>query len=288
MAFGEGRGASRGTLVGMVSILLWSGLALLTVRARGIPSFELMALSFTVACLAGLGVLRLRGPAALRELRQPMAPWLTAFLGLFVYHALYFYAVATVPAVQASLISYLWPLLIVLFAALYAGQRLRMRHVLGALLGLGGTALVVLGGGAGGVGAPIGYAAALGSAVVWAGYSVLNRRYSATPSGVIVGVCGAVALAGALCHAMFEPTVIPQPEQWAAIAALGLGPVGLAFMAWDHATKHGNLPLLGAISYLAPLFSTLLLVLAGDAAGSWRVVLAAVLVIGGAVIAARR
>lgn len=276
------------TLVGVGAILLWAALALFTVAARGLPPFELLALTFGTACLAGLGVLAARGHGALAELRQPSAPWCLAFAGLFLYHALYFYALAAAPPARASLVAYLWPLLIVLFSAALPGERLRLRHLAGAALGLGGTALIVLGRGDGtaaGGAAALGYAAALGCALVWSGYSVLNRRFAAVPSAMLVGVCGAVALAGALCHALVEDDVAPGAGQWIAVVLLGLGPTGLAFLAWDHATKHGNLPVLGALSYLAPLISTMLLVLTGEAEGGAALAAAAALIVGGAVLA---
>jgi drug/metabolite transporter (DMT)-like permease len=67
---------------------------------------------------------------------------------------------------------------------------------------------------------------------------------------------------------------------------MGVGPTGLAFFFWDHATKHGNVPLLGSLSYLAPLLSTVLLIAAGLAPGSPRLLAATVLIIGGAALAA--
>jgi drug/metabolite transporter (DMT)-like permease len=277
------------TLAGVAAILLWAGLALLTVRARGIPSFELLALTFAVAFLAGLAMLALRGRAALRQMVQPAAPWLTAFCGIFLFHALYFHALSAAPPAQASLIAYLWPLLVVLLSAVGGGVILRPAHVVGALLGLAGTAIILLGGGADAAFAPgavFGYLAAFSCAFVWAAYSVRNRRFAETPSGMIVGVCGAVALAGGLVHAVVETTIRPDATQWAAIVALGIGPTGLAFLAWDHATKHGRLPLLGALSYLAPLVSTLLLVVTGAAAATGQLMIAALLILGGALLAA--
>ncbi len=282
------QGSVRATLVGVGAILLWAALALFTVAAQGLPPFELLALSFGVACLGGLAVLALRGRAALAELRQPAAPWLVAFGGLFLYHALYFYALSAAPPAQASLVAYLWPLMIVLLSATLPGERLRARHVAGAALGLGGTALIVLGrdGGTATSDAAIpGFAAAFGCALVWSGYSVVNRRFAAVPSAMLVGVCGAVAAAGALCHLMVETGVAPSRGQWLAVLLLGLGPTGLAFLAWDHATKHGRLPVLGALSYLAPLASTLLLILAGRATGGAALFAAAALIVGGAVLA---
>ncbi len=280
-------GRSRATLIGIVAILLWAALALLTATAGALPPFELMALTFALAFVSGFALLSLRGRAALAEMRQPLAPWLTAFIGIFGYHALYFYALQTAPVAEASLVAYLWPLFIVLFSALLPGEGLRARHVIGAVLGFAGTVLIITGrdGGAGGTGAITGYLAAFACALTWSGYSVLNRRFEGTPSGMIVGICGAVALAGGVCHLLFEATVAPDAKQWLAIVALGLGPVGLAFLAWDHATKHGHLPLLGALSYLAPLISTALLVATGAAPATITLGLAALLVIGGSLLA---
>jgi len=277
----------RATGVGLASILLWAALAVLTVLARGLPPFELLTLAFLVAALAGGALLAVRGRVALAHLSQPWAAWLTAFGGIFFYHALYFIALTSAPAAQANLINYLWPLLIVLLAAA-TGSGLQARHVIGALFGLAGTALILLG--------PSqatpdrshlsGYCAALGCAVVWASYSVFNRRFRQVPSAMLVGVCAAVALAGGLCHLALESTVWPGPGQALAILMIGLGPTGLAFLAWDHATKHGNLPLLGTLSYLTPLASTLLLIAAGEAAAPGRLMISALLVISGAVLAA--
>jgi drug/metabolite transporter (DMT)-like permease len=74
---------------------------------------------------------------------------------------------------------------------------------------------------------------------------------------------------------------------WAAIVALGLGPVGLAFFVWDYGVKRGDIKALAAFSYASPLISTLLLVAFGRAEASWAIAAACVLVVGGALIAAR-
>ena len=73
---------------------------------------------------------------------------------------------------------------------------------------------------------------------------------------------------------------------WLAVAALGLGPVGAAFFAWDLGMKRGDIQFLGTASHAAPLLSTLALVLAGIAAPAPQLALAALLVAGGAALAA--
>ena len=79
------------------------------------------------------------------------------------------------------------------------------------------------------------------------------------------------------------------PERLAAPGhelGLGLGPVGLAFYVWDIGVKHGDIQVLGAASYSAPLLSTAILVLAGYATYSNTLLIACLLITAGAVLAA--
>ena len=76
--------------------------------------------------------------------------------------------------------------------------------------------------------------------------------------------------------------------QWTAVVGLGLFPVGAAFYAWDYGVKNGDIQILGAASYAAPLLSTLILTLFGFAAPSWGIAGACLLVTGGAVLAAHK
>ncbi|HWU71114.1 MAG TPA: DMT family transporter, partial [Pseudoxanthomonas sp.] len=110
-----------------------------------------------------------------------------------------------------------------------------------------------------------GYLAALSAAMVWAAYSVLNRRHAQVPSAAIAVACALVSLFGGIAHHLFETHVQPDATQWLALVGMGIGPVGAAFLLWDHGTKRGDIALLGSLSYLAPLLSTLLLVVAGKA-----------------------
>ena len=277
----------RATAVGVFAIVLWATMAPLTALTRGIPPFETLAVTFATAFVGSTAVLALRGRRTLARLRQPARVWLLGFFGIFGYHALYFFALKAAPIAEASLVNNLWPLLIVLFSAPVTGDPLRRRHLAGALLGLAGTAVIVLQRADTGGTAPLaGYTAALGCAFVWSGYSVLNRRIAEVPSDVIGVVCGMAALAGLGVHLVAERWSAPTASQWTALAAMGAGPAGLAFFAWDHGTKRGILPLLGALAYVSPLLSTLALVLMGRAAASLSLAAAAALVVGGAAVAA--
>lgn len=279
----------RATLFGGVAVLLWALLALFTTGTEGIPPFELLALSFTVAFVLSIAVLVVRGKESLARLKQRPAAWAFSTAGLFGYHFFYFVALKNAPPVDAGLIAYLWPLLIVLLSALLPGERLRWFHVCGGLMGLLGAALLVTGGGAVSFRAEFtkGYMAAFACAFIWSGYSVTNRRFGDVPTEMIGGVCGLVAALGVVCHLALEHSVVPAGMQWFAILGLGIGPVGAAFFFWDHATKHGHLQALGGFAYTAPLLSTLFLIAFGQGEWSWFVAAACLLIVFGAVLASR-
>ncbi|KNY14591.1 membrane protein [Shinella sp. SUS2] len=279
---------TRATLIGFSAILMWSLLALFTAASGKMPPFQLSAVCFLIGSLPGMLVLIAR-PERARLLRQPAKVWITGILGLFGYHFLYFTALRNAPAVEAGLIAYLWPLLIVVGSALLPGEKLKWNHVVGAFLGLGGTVLIV---GRNGFAFDeaylIGYGAAFLCAFTWSGYSLLTRRFEAVSTDVVTGFCLATALLSLACHLMLETTVWPQTGfEWLAIAGLGLLPVGAAFYAWDFGVKNGDIQILGAASYAAPLLSTLVLILSGFAEPSWRIGLACLLVTGGAILAAK-
>lgn len=280
---------SQATAIGFIAVLLWALLALLTVGSAPTPPLLLNAICFTIG--GTLGLIWTAASGGLGQLRDiPAKVYVFGTIGLFGYHALYFSALRLAPAAEAGLIAYLWPLLIVLFSGLLPGEHLKLGHLIGACFGFSGAALIILGGGSGGFQAEYlpGYLLALLCALTWSGYSVLSRRMGEVPTSSVAVFCVATAIASWGLHFAVEETVWPQGTWgWASTLGLGLGPVGLAFYVWDIGVKRGDIQMLGTSSYAAPLLSTLVLVLAGIAAPSWSLAIAALLITGGAVIAAR-
>ena len=277
------------TLIGLTAILMWSLLSVMTVATGAVPPFQLMAMTFAVGAAASVAI----SPGARRAMMQsrPHWPaWLVGVGGLFGYHALYFLALRLAPPAEAGLLNYLWPLLIVLFSSLLPGERLKRHHVIGAMLGLIGTILLL----AGNIDLMAtrtqlaGFATALAAAFVWAGYSVLSRRFSDVPSGMVAVYCAETAGLAYVMHILFETTVWPSGlGAWIAIVALGIGPVGAAFYAWDIGMKRGDIRVLGAASYATPLLSTGFLIAAGYAQPSATIAVAALLIAAGGLIAAK-
>lgn len=279
---------ARATAIGFSAVLMWALLALLTVASGAVPPFQLAALCFLVGGLVGLADMARRRAPLHRAFGQPAAVWMLGVGGIFGFHFFYFTALRSAPPAQASLIAYLWPLLIVLFSGLLPGERLRPAHLMGAAAAFGGVALL-LGPEAAALSEAhlAGYAAAGACALVWSSYSVLSRRVAQAPTDSVAGFCLVSAVLAALCHLVWEPTVWPRDAvEWLAVLALGVGPVGGAFYLWDVGMKRGDLQLLGTSAYAAPLISTGLLVATGAAAPTLTLLFATLLITGGAALAA--
>ncbi|CUH76015.1 Aromatic amino acid exporter YddG [Tritonibacter multivorans] len=279
---------TRATAIGFIAVLLWALLALLTVGTAPTPPLLLNTICFAIG-----GAIGLIWVAATKSWAELVAvPWRVytfGTLGIFGYHALYFSALRAAPAAEAGLIAYLWPLLIVLFSGLLPGEQLRRGHLIGAVLAFAGAGLLVAGGAQGlRMEYALGYGLALLCALTWSGYSVGSRLIGDAPTSSVAVFCLASALGSGVLHLALEDTIWPQGTLgWASAIGLGLGPVGLAFYVWDIGVKKGDIQMLGTSSYAAPLLSTVILVAAGVAAPTWSLGLAALLITGGAALAAR-
>lgn len=291
VSHGTRRSARVATLLGLGAVALWAVLAALTTLAGAIPPFQLAAITFAIGTLVGL-IWALATRQSLSTLRSvPIGQWALGVYGLLAFHVCYFLALQKAPALEASLVIYLWPLLIVLFSGLLpkalGGRGLAWWHIGGAVLGFAGSALILIEAGTAGSasGSLLGYALALAAAFIWSSYSVASRLFAAVPSVAVIGSCGATAIGAAALHALTEAWVWPAgPTAWLAILGLGLGPVGLAFYLWDEGMKHGEMRLLGVASYATPLISTFVLAGFGLGTATPRLWLAALLITGGALL----
>lgn len=277
---------NKATVIGASAILMWSLLALFTIGSAPVPPFQLNILTFGLGGVLGLAWTLRNGLARLKGISWRVYAF--GILGLFGYHALYFTAFRVAPSAETGLLAYLWPLFIVLLSGLLPGERLKAAHVLGAVIAFAGAALIVLNRDAAGSANLTGLGLGFLCALTWAGYSVLSRRLGDVPTESVTIYCLGTALLSLPAHLALEQTVWPQDGLgWACILALGIGPVGAAFFTWDIGMKKGDIQMLGVASYAAPLLSTCALILGGITAPGWTILLAALLITGGALLAAR-
>ncbi len=267
-------------LLALGAIALWATLASLGLALAHVPPF----------LLTGLGLVIGSVPAWPRasQWRVPVPTLLLGVYGLFGFHFLLFIALRHAPPVEANLVNYLWPLFIVVLAPLFLrGMRLSAVHVAAALVGFVGAALAIVGGRELSGGLAWGYVPALGSAFIWASYSLLTKRVAYFPTAAI-GLFGLVSgLLSLGCHVLLEPAVALTAHDWLLLALMGLGPLGAAFFLWDAALKRGDPRRIGILSYLTPLASTVLLVLTSGRPFTLWILVAAAMIVGAAVVGMR-
>ncbi|HET9598745.1 MAG TPA: EamA family transporter [Anaeromyxobacteraceae bacterium] len=265
------------------AIVLWSALATLGLKLRHVPPFLLVGCALLLGSTLGWRHVRLR------ETRPGVLA--LGIYGLFAYHFCLFVALRWAPPVEANLLNYLWPLLIVLLSpVVLPGTRLRARHVAGALLGFGGAALLVSRGAAasGPAGSALpGYLLAVAAAVIWSTYSLLTRRVAPFPTSSVAAFCLASGLLSLACHAAFEPRYLPTLSDAPWLLLVGLGPMGAAFYLWDAALKEGDPRAIGTFAYATPLLSTMLVAASGEGTLTGAALAGAGLIVGGALIGTR-
>lgn len=278
---------------GLVAVLLWSSLAGLTQLSKPIPAFELSAISFAVTFLAGLVHSWYRGERLRQLIGLPVRRWAWGIVGIPGNLMLYFAALRCTSASPAgvNLVNYLWPLLIVVLSAVVLKERMQPRQYIGMAVGFAGAVLVILGDHHLGLETRdwIAYLLALGSAVCWAGYSVASRRQQDRSASHTSLFCGAAVLPTWICHRLTEVTVWPTTwQQWIALLAIGIGPLGLAFITWDYGNRHGNARVLTAASFMIPVLSTTVLVVMGQVPFGSNTLIACGLVMAGVMLVASR
>jgi drug/metabolite transporter (DMT)-like permease len=282
---------SRASLWALGAIALWATLASLGLALRHLPPFFLTGVALLLGSTLALPFV-VRNP---QQWRIPLPTLALGVYGLFGFHFLLFIALRHAPAVEANLVNYLWPLFMVVLAPLLLRNvQLRGVHVAAALLGFAGAAIAILGAStANATGAVAaspwawGYVPALGSALIWASYSLWTQRVPAF-STAAVGLFGLVSgVLSLLCHWALEPAVTLQNQDWLLLLAMGLGPLGAAFFLWDKALKLGDARQIGILSYITPLASTALLMVVAGRPFSWSIVLAAAMIIAAALLGTR-
>ena len=268
------------------AIFLWASLASLATLLSDIPPFLLTGIGLVIGALVSLPSLR----SGLTPWKIPLKTLLIGVYGLFGYHFMLFLALQTAPAVEANLVNYLWPLLIVLLSPIFTKSlSLNLRYVLAAISGFAGAVLAITSGGSGfGFSSmEVGYFFALAAAGIWATYSLATTKVPRFPTPAI----GLFALASGVlaigAHFLFEPAASISTADWLLLLVLGVGPLGGAFYLWDAALKIGDPRRIGLLAFLTPLLSTALLVVVSGNSLSWQLLLATGLIVGGALLGPR-
>jgi len=271
---------SASLLYALGTIAIWSTVATVGVALRHVPPFLLTGLALTIGSVPGW--------YRVREWRVPARTLALGVYGLFGYHLLLFIALRNAPAVEANLVNYLWPLLIVVLApVILPGMRLTWRHAVAGAMGFCGAALAILGGARVTGEFSWGFIPAAVAALIWATYSLGTRRVPAFPTSAIGLFCLVSGVLSLLCHALFEPAISLSLQDYLLILVIGLGPLGIAFFWWDKALKLGDPRQIGILAYITPVASTAMLMISSGRPLDLTILLATALIVGAALLGMR-
>jgi drug/metabolite transporter (DMT)-like permease len=263
-------------ILGLITIFCWGSLATFGNLLLHLPPFYILGFSFLIGSIP-----------AWRKPREMFPSWkvlLWGVIGYFGYHFCLFYSFRYAPAIEANLINYLWPvIMVILTPAFFPQTKLKTYHLSGAALSVLGSVVLVFGkGGEFKIGNLAGYLLALGAAILWPVYSIGKKKFAPTSIWAIGGFCFITGLLCTLTHYLIEPRVVLQSADLWKILAMGLGPFGIAFYTWDLALQKGDARVMGALAYLTPVISTLALILFAKQVMTSNTLVAMVLIISGA------
>jgi drug/metabolite transporter (DMT)-like permease len=243
----------------LISVLLWASVATLSSFMIHLPPFYVLGISFLIGSLP-----------AFFKVKKMFPHWkiiLWGVTGYFGYHFCLFYSFRFAPVIEANLINYLWPVLMILLTPLFfVDHKLKIHHFIGAIISIMGCILLVLNNGAKETRTESlkGYTLALLAAIVWPLYSIVKKKMGEISVWSIGSFCFFTGLLCFTTHLVIEPRVVLQWHDFWKMVLLGLGPFGLAFYTWDLALKLGDSRVIGSLAYLTPALSTLgLIIFAG-------------------------
>ena len=272
------------TFYGLLAITMWGSLALLGTATTEIPAFQLLSLCFLVSALIVVIKRLVTRQPLFRKPTLTITQWLFGITGLFGFHFLFFMALKSAPAIEVSLIVYLWPMLLAVFVA---SKATLFNAVIGSVIGFIGICFILVGDSGLALNQQylLGYVLAIFCAIIWSSYSWYLTR-SDNDVEDIGWLSLAVSVLAFIAHLALEPSNWQfSYSQWFGIALLGLGPVGGAFYLWDIGLKQGNKTLLASLSFCAPLISSIALSVAGFNAWTSNILIALSLIMLGALIA---
>lgn len=267
------------TIFGFISVFSWSIWPLLAALAKNVPPLLATSIYFLGAVLfLSLRRLVLR-QNVLGFYNAPIGVILVGGFGLFGYALFFNLGVRNADPVIVSLITYLWPILVLLFIRIKGIERLPLAEFAGAGLCFLGLFFVlnakmfnIL---------QIGVGYAFLSALCWSFYNSYRIMNQLGPPDVFAAYCTLGGVCALIASFAFQENADITPLQVVLCLMVGVVPVAIGNSLWDNAIKYGNRSLLMHLAFLTPVLSTGLLYLSGQGSITAYTMLGVLLIMGG-------
>jgi drug/metabolite transporter (DMT)-like permease len=205
--------------------------------------------------------------------------------GLFISDILFLEAIRLIPAGEANLILYLWPIMVVLAGSVMGLLRLGLAQAVAVVLGLAGAAFVI--GQVPTGGAMTGILLAFGGGAAWAALVIFRMRQGPNAPDALEAGFWLSALVGLALHLTTETSALPDVLTLCLSVAVGVVPLALGNLIWDVGVRRGDGATLAVMAYATPLLGALFLVIAGEATFRWGLVAGGLLIVSAGILAGR-
>ena len=269
------------------AVVIWSTTAALVKSLLSmIPTYEALFLSSFIASLFLIVMQLMRdGGRVFRayDIRGYLAMVGLGFLGLFLYSGLYYYGLAQLTSQEACILNFLWPMMVVLFAALLLGERITVRTAAALLLSFSGVVALTLGGEGHAEGnGLLGAAACILAALCYGLFCVLNKRRNMDQTVMMVMAWGTTAFCSLPVTLLMEKWVALSWTQWLGLLWLGVFIDAVGYLWWAMALQEArNAAMVANLAYVVPLLSLVVSAVALGERMTSAALLALVLIMGG-------
>jgi drug/metabolite transporter (DMT)-like permease len=243
-----------------------AGATMSRLAVEQIGPLTVASVRFGLGALLLLAILTWRGEARGLPARKDWPPLVVlGVLGVTAFGALYTVGLQWTSATEGTLIQGLSPLLTLLLAAVFVGERIRRAQLLGGLTAFAGLAVLLLGGTAGlggGSERVLGNLVVIGACRCWSAYNVAVRVLAARLNlaessawGLLVGT--ALLIPFAILEPVRAPVGSITLTSWLAIGYLSIVSTCLAYIWWNDGIRKIGAGRAAMFSFVGPVAAML-------------------------------
>ncbi|QHW32281.1 DMT family transporter [Paenibacillus rhizovicinus] len=249
-----------------ILLLMWGSLAAVSkLLLREIDSYHVLfyMYGFAVIAFALILLVKRRTVTAYVWTSRTAALLLACGLFSFLYDFFYMQSLARIPAVEASMLNYLFPIFIVVFAIPLHKEKLNRYKLLSIAMGFLGTVLLMTKGDLSSLAFtnPAGDALAILAAVSWGLFTNLAKKnkqdmllgtFFITVIAFLLSACSLIA---------FSSPSVPGPSALGGVLWLSMSNVVIGFFLYFQALRYSPASLIASFTFVTPFVTLALIVL---------------------------
>ncbi len=276
----------------LLAVLSWSTISsAFKITLRYVPVDELIfwSVAFGIVILTLINQL---GKTPLRLNNLSKKDFLSsAIMGLFnpfLYYLLLIKAYNLLEAQEAGTLNYIWPIVLVLFSIPFLNQKIKVKGLIAIFISFFGIIVISTHGNPFSMKftSPLGVALAVGSAVLWAAYWILNMKDSREETGKIILniIFGLIYLFIWFLIRGHLPA-IPSLKGFLGTLYIGIFEMSITFVIWLKALNYStNTAKVSNLIYLSPFLGLFWINQTVGETIHWYVIVGLAFIIGGIVI----